>query len=73
MCQSSRCRLYLEAAILGAEFLSKHGVIGIKGFLLQTAVHQDMNDLPLLLVLQAHPAHIANKRPLNINLTARLL
>lgn len=50
---------YLEAAIVGAEFLSQHGVICIKGFLLQAAVHQNMNNLSLLFVLQAHPSHRA--------------
>lgn len=47
---------YLEAAIVRAEFLSQHSVIGVKGFLLQAAVHQHVNNLPLLLVLQAHPS-----------------
>lgn len=47
---------YLEAAIVRAEFLSQHCVIGVKGFLLHAAVHQHVNNLPLLLVLQAHPS-----------------
>ena len=53
---------YLKTAIVGAEFLSQYSVKGIEGFLLQTAVHQDMNDLSLLLVLQTHPLHKANKK-----------
>jgi len=51
---------YLKAAIKGAELLSQYGVIGVEGFLLQAAVHQNMNDLPLLLVLQAHPSQRTN-------------
>lgn len=60
--QSSTYTFYLEAAIVGAEFLSQHSVICIEGFLLQTAVHQNMNDLSLLRVLQAHPSQRANKK-----------
>lgn len=59
--ENCRYGFYLEASILGAEFLPEHGVIGIKGFLLQTAVHQNMNDLSLLLVLQAHPSQQRNQ------------
>lgn len=50
---------YLEAAIVGAKLLSQHSIVGVKGFLLKAAVHQNMNYLPLLLVLQAHPAQRA--------------
>lgn len=51
---------YLETAIVGAKFLSQHSIVGVKGFLLEAAVHQNMNYLPLLLVLQAHPAQRAD-------------
>lgn len=42
---------YLEAAIVEAELLSQHGIKRIKAFLLQAAVHQNMNNLPFLPVL----------------------
>lgn len=56
---------YLEAAIVGAELLSQDSVVGVEGFLLQTAVHQHVDNLPLLLVLQAHPSHTAKEKLLH--------
>lgn len=53
---------YLEASVVGAELLCQHGVEGVKAFLLKAAVHQNVNYLPLLLVLQAHPAQRADGR-----------
>lgn len=47
---------------MGAEFLSQYSVKGIEGFLLQTAVHQNMDNLSLLFVLQANPLDRANER-----------
>lgn len=62
MCVTLTIMFYLEAPIMGAEFLSQHSVIRVEGFLLQTAVHQNVNNLSLLCVFQAHPSRRANKR-----------
>lgn len=51
------CGAYLEPSVVCAELLPQHNVEGIEGLLLQTAVHQHVDYLSLLLTLQTHPGY----------------
>ncbi len=45
--------LYLEPPVMRANFLCQNRIESIEHFLLQAAVHQNMNNFPLLLVFQS--------------------
>ena len=53
---------YLEASVVGAEFLSQHGIESVEGLLLQAAVDQNADDVSLLMLLQTHPSHEAKQK-----------
>lgn len=46
---------HLEPPLVGAELASQKGVERVVGLLLQAAVHQDVHDLSLLLILKPQP------------------
>lgn len=56
---------HLEPPLVGAELASQKGVERVVGLLLQAAVHQDVNDLSLLLILKPQPGR---QKPRALNL-----
>lgn len=58
--EPSRCSggllSYLESPFIAAELASQESVERVVGFFLQAAIHEDVNNLSLLLVLQPKSA-----------------
>lgn len=46
---------YLKSPFIFTEFASQESIEGIVGFLLKAAIHENVNDFSLLLILKSKP------------------